>query len=204
MEEQTEDLKTRFDNEVGFLSSLGFYIIECSDEKTEAQKDIRLCNSNCIGCEYCIGISLTVSLDTSTGSSIPSLFSGPNCEVNCKAKYEVQLEKKPTIHHHLSCILYKPTLHDNESLPNDGNIFTDVPMSRIFLANFDNDNFELMMEDLVRACALTMQAMDFKQISGRDFFDISKLKRNEIEDNWRNEWRRIQEKGYEAKAFEPF
>jgi hypothetical protein len=110
-------------------------------------KEIVLCNSNCIGCEYKISFGIRI----------------------CKGgTYDVV------------GIMYKPLVRDSEiHIGKDGSM-SDQPHSRIFILNTERGDIENAVYDCAHTLAQVMTAMDFQQISGTDFINLSDCSREEI------------------------
>lgn len=110
-------------------------------------KEVVLCNSNCIGCEY-------------------------------KISFEIRIRKRGI--YDAVGIMYKPLVLDSEiRIGKDGSM-SDQPYSKLFILSTERGDIESAVYDCANALAQVMTAMDFQQISGTDFINLSDCSREEI------------------------
>ena len=111
------------------------------------KKEIVLCNSNCIGCEYKIFFGIHICQD---------------------GRYDVV------------GIMYKSLVRDGELRMGKDSSSGGHPHSRIFILNTERGDIENAVYDCAYTLAQVMIAMDFRQISGTDFINLSDCSREEL------------------------
>lgn len=136
-----------------FILNLGFEEIinrgGDSDRLSEYKKVIRFCNSNCVGCEYCLYVVIYRLVGNKWGAS---------------------------------CYLCKSTVNSSESK---------IPWIKV--TAYQGVAIELMdvMFGCIEAIADMIVAMDFHQISGTDFVDLTNCKKNTMYECHIHEYNRI-------------
>ena len=145
-----------------FISSKGFSVERSVNvvgicEREYYVKEIRMCNSNCIGCEYVLCIVLEMD----------------------RGSYETTF------------YLHKPPMRDDERFPEVSGMMRTIPKTTLFLMHTERSSLEDAIFDCVNIIENVMVAMDFRQISGMDFIDISNSERNGIMEDANCECRRL-------------
>lgn len=133
--------ETKFNLEQDFLLSLGF-----SKEYNRFEKEIRLCPTHCIGCEYVILIRA-------------ELVAGYNT-VKKWGDWK--------------CYLYKPFRTDSDEGREQGmwsDFPKDCPENKIVICKI-NEEFIKSLIKCVHVIEMTMKALDLHQIGGMDFFNL--------------------------------
>lgn len=114
-----------------------------------------------------------------------------NC-IGCEYTVFMDISKVLDMYSVMLCI-YKPLMHDEDSLKIIHRANTDMPCNRITVTVNERRDFADILSDCVMTVAKMMVAMDFRQVSGTDFFDLSDSDRCTMLEDAKREIHRITE-----------
>ncbi len=140
-------------------------------------KTMRMCNSNCIGCEYHLYMTV-VMCDKDRDAA----FDQYNADcfgvfINDSREDKVFDDETEIVSFIAKAFLYKQVAYsDEDDWETHGNTMK-MPNSKIVVYNTKDSDLKKILCNLGMVFAKVMQAMDYSQIEGMDFIDLSQSTR---------------------------